>query len=72
MRKRVKQVDTVSPPITARAIGMFFALPSPIPSAIGTSPATVAMLVMRIGRSRVVAASRSRSSGEWRASPTPA
>src|SRR6266849_5166649 len=56
-RKRVNTVETVSPPMTARASGRFVSLPSPMPSAIGTRPTMVAMVVMRIGRSRVRPAS---------------
>jgi len=49
----VKNVETVRPPITARASGRFVSLPSPMPSAMGTRPTMVAMVVMRMGRSRV-------------------
>ena len=39
--------------MTARASGMLVSLPSPMPSAMGSRPAMVAMVVMRMGRSRV-------------------
>ena len=56
-RNSVKTVDTVSPPMTARASGRLVSLPSPMPSAIGIRPTMVAMVVIRIGRSRVRPAS---------------
>ena len=55
-------VDTVNPPITARASGRLVSLPSPIPSAIGIKPTIVATVVIRIGRRRVRPASMVASS----------
>src|SRR5262249_42564221 len=50
--KRVVAVAAASPPITARPSGAVWSLPSPDPMAIGTIPAIIAQLVIRIGRTR--------------------
>ena len=60
-----------SPPTTARPSGAVCSPPSPRPSAIGTMPAIIARLVMRIGRRRLRAPStrRRRSAARRRAMP---
>ena len=52
---RVATVAAASPPMTARPSGAVCSPPSPKPSAIGTMPAIMAQLVIRIGRSRPLA-----------------
>jgi len=61
INSRVRPVETVSPPITARASGMFVSAPSPKPTAIGIMAMIVASAVMRIGRSRIRPARRTAS-----------
>src|SRR5690606_5191394 len=51
-RTRVTRVDVKRPPITARARGAWISLPSPTPTASGTSPRAVVSVVIAIGRSR--------------------
>ena len=41
------------PPMMLRAIGARVSAPGPNPKAAGTAPATVAIEVIRIGRSRI-------------------
>ena len=50
-------VAATMPPMTARASGAVCSLPSLHPTAIGTMPAVIAQLVIRIGRSRPFAPS---------------
>lgn len=46
-------VDATNPPITALPNGADCSPDSPIPDAIGTIPAIIAILVIRIGRNRI-------------------
>jgi len=55
--KRVKIVPMVIPPTSTRPIELRAAAPGPVTSVSGKCPATVATLVMRMGRRRVAAAS---------------
>ncbi len=55
-------MDVSSPPITVIAIGVRISEPSPSPSAIGVSPSTVVRVVIMMGLSRRLAASRIASS----------
>ena len=62
-----RSVEVIRPPMTAIAIGARKPASAPTPIAAGTMPATMAMVVMMIGRARVVpafnkAARRSRPS----------
>ncbi|MNL68809.1 hypothetical protein D3C87_1935880 [compost metagenome] len=58
-KTRLSTVDVINPPMTAIAIGARKAASAPTPTAAGTMPATMAIVVMMIGRARVVpAASR--------------
>ena len=41
MINSVRKVEVTRPPITVRAIGILSSLPSPVPSAIGSSPRQV-------------------------------
>jgi len=50
---RVATVAKANPPMTARPSGAVCSPPSPRPSAIGTMPAIMAKLVMRMGRKRL-------------------
>ena len=59
--KRVASVAAARPPITARPSGAVCSPPSPNASAIGTMPASIAQLVMRMGRSRPCAPSTAAS-----------
>ena len=49
----VSTVETAKPPTAARASGAEASEPSPIFSAIGSNPATVASVVIRMGRMRI-------------------
>ena len=63
---RMKSVATVaaaSPPITARPSGAVCSPPSPVPKAIGTMPASMAQLVIRMGRNRLVLAKMAAACG---------
>ncbi len=51
--------------MTDRASGRFVSLPSPMPSAMGASPTMVAIVVIRIGRSRVRPAATVASMRDW-------
>ncbi len=57
----VTNVDTTSPPITARPKGASISLPCSSASAIGTMPTVMAQAVIRIGRSRSWAPARAAS-----------
>ena len=58
----VTGVDNASPPMTASARGRWSSAPAPMPNAKGKSPNSVQSVVMRMGRSRIRAASRSAAS----------
>jgi hypothetical protein len=60
--RSVVSVAAASPPTTARPSGAVWSPPSPRPTAIGTMPATIARLVIRIGRTRPLAPSTPASS----------
>ena len=47
-----RNVDTMSPPITAIAIGDRNSPPAPIAKALGAIPAVIAIVVITIGRAR--------------------
>ncbi len=55
---RVNAVEVISPPITAIAIGPRKSLSPPQPTATGNMPATMATVVMTMGRARLCPASR--------------
>jgi hypothetical protein len=57
MTSSVRKVVRSTPPITVIAIGARTSAPSPIPSAIGSSPSMVVSLVIRMGRRRILPAS---------------
>ncbi len=52
MTKRVKKVDTITPPMITTDKGIRVSEPGPKPKAGGIAAAMVAKLVMRIGRKR--------------------
>jgi hypothetical protein len=64
----VKTVPIDMPPTRTRPIEFLAAAPAPVTSVSGKCPATVATLVIRIGRSRVRAASWTASSFDLPAS----
>ena len=58
---RLMKVEVISPPITTIAIGARKLGSTPMPSAIGSMPAPIAMVVITIGRARLWQASSSAS-----------
>ena len=58
----VRSVEVMTPPMIARPMGACCSAPSPRPSASGSMPKIIAVVVMRIGRSRIWPAASSASS----------
>ena len=58
MMNRVKIVPRVIPPTKTSPMELRAAAPAPVTSTSGKWPATVAMVVIMIGRKRTLAASR--------------
>jgi hypothetical protein len=55
MKIKVNIIETERPPITVLAMGAQSSAPGPIPKAIGSKAKTVVKVVIRIGRSLLLA-----------------
>ena len=64
MINNVRNKENIKPPIIATPIGIRLVEAAPKASAMGSTPKAVAMLVIRIGRRRMVAASTTASRTE--------